>query len=504
LWDLSAGRLDRTDFAHGDTINSAVFVNGGKTVATASDDGSVLLWDAPTGKRVGRVEGTGTVGLQIAADAAGRRFAVSNENPALIIFDGETFKPTAMVKDRLVAMHMVAMSPDGSLAAAVERHATVRVIDAKTGDERCRFGINPRQFAAIPLAISPDNRLVAVGAGDPDRDKDVVRLMDAASGRETKVLPVGAGSKLNADAYGTLTWSPDGAMLAVAAWGKPIELWEVSTGQRRERITGDGDAGTCIAFSPDGRWLAAGGGPDKPTVRIWELPSCRLVAKFAGGHKDRLKRVAWSPDSSRVVSCSSDTTAYVWDVAAALKHIQPIAEVDADGGRVADAVAALGQDDAAGAWNAIKVLAARPGPAVTALAEAIKPVIDAGGAEADSQRVSALIRQLDSDTFADREAAQRELVKLGESAGPAMRQAVRSAKSDEVRTRLNVILAGLTQGGATRSADGLRAMRGIETLERIGTPEARVVLEKIARERPGSVVSSLAKLAAGRMSASGR
>jgi len=170
--------------------------------------------------------------------------------------------------------------------------------------------------------------------------------MDAGDGREVMVLPVGAGSKLNGDAYGAITWSPDGAMIAVAAWGKPVEFWEIATGQRRCKVEGDGDAGTCVAFS---------------------------------------------------------------------------------------------------------------------------------------------------------EAAATELARLGESAGPAMREALRTVTSDEVRGRLTILLGRLAERGPA-SPEALRARRGIEVLERIGTAGAREVLARLARERPGSVVSGLAKGAVGRLS----
>jgi hypothetical protein len=358
-------------------------------------------------------------------------------------------------------------------------------------------------YAEVPVAISPDDRLVAVGSGDPDKGKDVVRLMDAGDGHEVKVLGVGAGSKLNASANGALAFSADGAMLAVAAWGRPIELWEVSTGQRRVKVEGDGDAGTCVAFSPDGRWLAAGGGPDKPTVRVWEVSSGRMAGKFVGGHRDWLRRVAWSPDSSKVVSCGGETVAYVWDVAGAVRNLERLVDADHDNGKVEAAVEALGDADAEKAWEAMKILSWRWDRAAAALGRAIKVVEEAAGAQSDGARVGELIGGLDAETFAQRDAAQRELAKLGEAAGPAMRQAVRTTKSEEVRTRLNVLLANLAKEGAVRSAEGLRAMRGIEVLERLGTAAAREVLERIARERPGSLVSGLAKGALMRLEGNG-
>jgi hypothetical protein len=287
-------------------------------------------------------------------------------------------------------------------------------------------------------------------------------------------------------------------MLAIAAWGKPIELWEVATARRRATIHGDTDAGTCISLSPNGRYLAAGGGPDKPTIRIWQLPSGKMIAKFHG-HKDWLKRVAWAPDSSKLLSCGGDTTAYVWDVAAAIRAISPIVEKDLDGEILDNAIISLGDPDPAKAWAAMKTLAARPDEATKALAQAIKVLEEAPNGSTDAATITKLIKNLDAEVFADREAAAEQLAKLGEAAGPAMRDALRTAVSDETRGRLTILLGRLADRGPT-SPDALRARRGIELLERIATPEAQDVLEKLAKQRPGSVVSGLAKKAVGRLS----
>ena len=85
--------------------------------------------------------------------------------------------------------------------------------------------------------------------------------------------------------------------------------------------------------------------------------------------------------------------------------------------------AALGGSDGGKAYEAIRELAGDPAKAVPFLAERVKPVTPP-----DSARVAKLIADLDADEFTVREAAQKELEKLGELALAPVREALRVAR----------------------------------------------------------------------------
>lgn len=96
--------------------------------------------------------------------------------------------------------------------------------------------------------------------------------------------------------------------------------------------------------------------------------------------------------------------------------------------------------------------------------------------ELDPKRVAQMIDDLDSEQFAVREAAMKELAALGKRVQPALRQALKDKPSLEVRKRLQGLLA--PQGVPT--GEVLRVLRAIWVLERIGTAEARQLLQKLA------------------------
>ena len=140
--------------------------------------------------------------------------------------------------------------------------------------------------------------------------------------------------------------------------------------------------------------------------------------------------------------------------------------------------------DAAKAYKAIRAFSAAPGQAISFLAERLRPA-----RSAKKEEVDRLLADLDSDDFDIRDKATSELDELGDTVGPALRQAIAGQPSAEVRTRVNRLLEKL----ATPSPELLRHLRALEALEAIGGAEARQVVEKIANGAAESRLTCEAK-----------
>ena len=115
----------------------------------------------------------------------------------------------------------------------------------------------------------------------------------------------------------------------------------------------------------------------------------------------------------------------------------------------------------------------------------------------EAARLDRLIRDLDSASFAVRDKATRELEEAGDPAVPALRQALADRPSPEARRRLEQVFLRL-QGW---SGDRLRELRAVEVLEHVGSPEARQVLQEVARWTPPTRLSQEAAAALRRLAA---
>src|SRR5207244_1900686 len=116
--------------------------------------------------------------------------------------------------------------------------------------------------------------------------------------------------------------------------------------------------------------------------------------------------------------------------------------------------------------------------------------------DSDLKLADHLIADLDSGEFTVRETAAKKLAEMGEPAEPALRQALAGRPSAEVRRRAEAML---TSPRPIPSGSFLREFRAVWILERIGTPAAREVLEKLGGGFPDAPLTREAKISLQRL-----
>jgi hypothetical protein len=230
------------------------------------------------------------------------------------------------------------------------------------------------------------------------------------------------------------------------------------------------------------------------TVRLWDLPSGKEVARFGEevprfAGRGWVLAVAFSPDGRALVSGGLDKSAHIWDVSRITERRRQAAE------RSAAQLEADWRDLAGGAaagYAALGRLVSSPERAVAFLGKQLqseKPV--------DTKRIERLLADLSGGRFQVREQATKELRALGEVAVPALRKALAGKPPLEASRRLEALLEQLD--GASPSAETARQLRAVEALEFIGNPEARRLLEQFAAGPAEMRLTREARAAAGRL-----
>src|SRR5262249_26028963 len=200
---------------------------------------------------------------------------------------------------------------------------------------------------------------------------------------------------------------------------------------------------------------------------------------------------AFAPDGRVLASGGWDGTVLVWDVTGMLKNGRlPSVALKPD--ELEPLWQELMDEDARNAHEAVWRLAAAGPQAVPFLRERLHPV-----PAADLKRVARLIADLDHDSFAVRDRATEELAGPGEGGQEPLRQGLAGRPSVEARVRLQRLLKPL--GDPLPPPERLRPLRALAVLEQAGTPEAKQVLEALARGSAGAPLTREAKAALERL-----
>jgi WD40 repeat protein len=249
----------------------------------------------------------------------------------------------------------VAFSPDSRLLVSISMNGEVQIIDVET--QRTRFQSSDAGLL-FPLAFSPGGRLLAASyvefkSGQMHRiptptetrfaiwdtanfqpkvtfevqprpitafafSVDGLSLLTGNDIGSVVVWPVGGGPPartIQLPRGMVLAFSPDGRW--IAAWdpdgSEILDLFDAPTGKRVFQLTGQGGTIGRAAFSPDSRWVATTNA-DGNNIVIWNVSKGKLLWNLTG-HSGRVNSVAFSPDGKKLASGSDDKTVIIWEVA---------------------------------------------------------------------------------------------------------------------------------------------------------------------------------------------
>jgi hypothetical protein len=375
-----------------------------------------------------------------------------------------------------------AFAPDSSVVACVlpsNIQTATHLYEVGTGKEISLIPV-PKVGWPWNLFFAPDGKTIYISG------MNKMAGVDIASGKELflwrmQPLPDNSGKKKGGpgDEQPEHAWrkfiiSPTGTVAAGILDGgfsrEPLPdrifLCDVRTGRVIRRWSDSGKPTNGyeeLAFSADGRLLATS---DGHVVYLWETVTGKELRKFQG-HRGEIRSLSSSADGRRLASASTDGTVLIWDLVPSL----PPQKIDDE--TLATLWTDLRSEEAPRAYAAVWRMAGA-GDAAVAFVQRHIQVVPAP----DKDQIRRLIDDLDSETFAVRDKANKELQRLGMAAWPALREALEKEPSPEFRRRAEKLLDPSIEFSS--SPEELRQVRALHVLEQIGSPQSRSLLKKLA------------------------
>jgi hypothetical protein len=474
----------RRNYYDGRGIMNASFSPDGKFLVTSAGFPGMALWDVASGRSVGT-------------------FPLGQGGPR----EGSALAFTPDGKQMVTATWG---SSDGNPVALydVARRTRVRSLDEDAND-----------VPFMALSVAPNGKTVALAPGFTRRNEALdIAIWDLASGDQIghigslltaqapaapPAFPIGprgmmmrGGGGIEAG-YQALAHSPDGRTLAVLMEGR-VALVELATGRPRAEFTwltntevrpmdprmarfaefGMPRSGA-LAFTPDGGALAVG--CSDGAIRRFDLRTGQQLAPLPG-HVGSVVALCYPPDGKVLHSYGSDGQFCVWR-SSALRDWKP--KAGPLGESILDSLwDALRSDDPLDLYGCLETLGASPAEVVPFLSKRLVPVV-----AQDAERIEQLIAEAQKRDYNTRKKAIIELRKIGAPAAPILRR-VMDRGGDESLRKLQGELESLTP-----VVDQTRTTRALAVLERIGTAEARQLLEKLANGAADAELTIQAKAA---------
>ncbi|MGK7948015.1 MAG: tetratricopeptide repeat protein [Xenococcaceae cyanobacterium] len=309
LWSRDGKKLTiPSNFSDERSFKEISFSPDGKMLALSST-GIIQLYNTQTGEKIGgELEGDSSWVGNVSFSSDGKMLASGGYDGIIKVWDTATGKELWKIQGSLgmtgASILDISFSPVGKILASVggsvggEESIKLWNLDSKNKPRLLKG-----QFSRIDsVSFSPNGKMLALAGDD-----NFIELWNLDGENKPRMLK-GQLSRIN-----NVSFSPNGKMLALAGEKNSndnfIELWNLDSEEQPRILQGHASGIRSISFSPNGKMLASGGNDGK--VKLWSLDSNK-EPKTLEGLSNLVNSVSFSPDGKMLASTSKNGTLILW------------------------------------------------------------------------------------------------------------------------------------------------------------------------------------------------
>ncbi|BAY91237.1 MULTISPECIES: nSTAND1 domain-containing NTPase [unclassified Tolypothrix] len=299
LWDLQGKELGTLE--HQESVYSVIFSHDSQIIASTSADDKVKLWNVKEQKLYSPPEIANSIN-NVAFSPDNKTIAVISEDKKVQLWnvkEQKLYSPPEIAN----SVNSVAFSPDNETIAVIGEDKKVQLWNVK---EQKLYSLPEIENSVNKITFSPDGKILALLIEDNEHNQ--VKLWNV---KEQKLY----SPPEDEDSVKDVTFSNNSHILATTSTDNTVKLWNLEELEELEKqepiiLRGHEELVNSVAFSPDSKTIATASA-DK-TVKLWNLEGEELLT--LSGHENPVYSVAFSPDGKTIASASADYTVKLWNV----------------------------------------------------------------------------------------------------------------------------------------------------------------------------------------------